>query len=124
MKISKVFTFDAAHKLPKDECYGKCSNLHGHTYKLIVTMEGPVNEKGWVINFSDLKKIVNKVVESVDHTYLNDVFSGIPTAENLIKELFDFISAELNLFNGDKDGADLTELTLYETPDSFVTYNG
>ena len=62
MLITKEFTFDAAHKL--DWHQGKCKNLHGHTYKLQVTVVGELNKNGIVIDFGDLKNIVNnKVIE-------------------------------------------------------------
>ncbi len=78
-KVSKVFYFDAAHKIPNHR--GKCKNLHGHTYRLIVTVEGNV-ESGMIIDFEDLKKIVDPVIEKYDHAYLNDFFEN-PTVENI-----------------------------------------
>lgn len=78
-KVSKVFYFDAAHRIPNHR--GKCKNLHGHTYRLIVTIEGDV-ESGMVIDFEDLKKIVDPVIEKYDHAYLNDFFEN-PTVENI-----------------------------------------
>jgi 6-pyruvoyltetrahydropterin/6-carboxytetrahydropterin synthase len=78
-KISKVFYFDAAHRIANHK--GKCKNLHGHTYKLIVTVEGEI-ESGMVIDFEDLKKIVDPVIKKYDHSYLNDFFEN-PTVENI-----------------------------------------
>ncbi|MCK4310948.1 MAG: 6-carboxytetrahydropterin synthase QueD [Methanomicrobia archaeon] len=78
-KVSKVFYFDAAHRIVTHK--GKCKNLHGHTYKLVVTIEGAV-ESGMVIDFEDLKKIVDPVIEKYDHAYLNDFFEN-PTVENI-----------------------------------------
>ncbi|HDM22763.1 MAG TPA: 6-carboxytetrahydropterin synthase, partial [Methanomicrobia archaeon] len=66
---SKQSFFDAAHRIPDHS--GKCKNLHGHTYKLIVTMEGEVKD-GMVIDFEDMKNIVDPVIEKYDHSYLND----------------------------------------------------
>jgi len=82
MIIKKEFKFDSAHKLPNYP--GKCKNLHGHTWKLIISLEGEVNEKGMIIDFKDLKQQVNeKVVDKLDHTYLNDIIEN-PTCENII----------------------------------------
>ena len=77
--VSRVFYFDAAHTIVDHP--GKCKNLHGHTYKLIVTVEGPVKE-GMVMDFGEIKKIVDPIVERYDHAYLNDLFEN-PTVENI-----------------------------------------
>ena len=82
-KVSTIFYFDAAHKLVSHK--GKCKHLHGHTYKLVVTVEGEV-ESGMVIDFEDLKKIVVPVVEQYDHAYLNDFFEH-PTVENIAAKI-------------------------------------
>ena len=60
MKVSKEFTFDSAHFLPK--YYGKCERMHGHTYKLRVTVEGELGDNGLVMDFVVLKRIVKKQV--------------------------------------------------------------
>lgn len=61
MKIGRKFTLEAAHQLPDDEeVYGACTRPHGHSYKLEVTVEGPVDKHGWVINFRDLKRVVRE----------------------------------------------------------------
>ncbi|MCX6794316.1 MAG: 6-carboxytetrahydropterin synthase QueD [Candidatus Gottesmanbacteria bacterium] len=110
--VSKDFTFEAAHKL--NNYNGKCANLHGHTYKLRVTTKGPVHKNGLAIDFVDLKKIVEeKVLIRVDHTYLNDLISQ-PTAENIIVWMWQTLDKYLPLY----------ELSLWETPTSWVTYQG
>ncbi|MEA3514244.1 MAG: 6-carboxytetrahydropterin synthase QueD [Nanoarchaeota archaeon] len=112
MKISKEFVFDAAHKLLWHK--GNCQNLHGHTYKLVVTVEGQLNENGIVMDFGDLKKIVaNEVISKLDHKYLNDIFEN-PTAENIVIWIWNQLKQELNL----------CEIKLWETPTSYVVYNG
>jgi 6-pyruvoyltetrahydropterin/6-carboxytetrahydropterin synthase len=114
MLITKEFTFDAAHFLTRYK--GKCENLHGHTYKLHVTVEGEINENGLVIDFVDLKKAVNeKIINKLDHSNLNDFFEN-PTAELVVK----WIWGQLNDFKNVK----LYEIKLWESPTSFVTYNG
>ena len=54
MIIGKHFEFEAAHSLPNEDIYGVCKNIHGHTYKLIIEIEGTVNNKGWLINCKDI----------------------------------------------------------------------
>lgn len=74
--------FHAAHLL-EGAIYGKCQRLHGHSYKLIVKVTGPITSNGWVCNFKDLKAVVNRFVEErLDHNFLNEVIK-VPTAENL-----------------------------------------
>jgi len=76
MLVTKEFTFDSAHYLT--DYHGKCEQMHGHTYKLKVTVEGEIQENGMVIDFALLKQIVkNRVLNKLDHKMLNDV---IPNA--------------------------------------------
>jgi 6-pyruvoyltetrahydropterin/6-carboxytetrahydropterin synthase len=112
MIITKEFTFDSAHKL--QGYAGKCANLHGHTYKLQVSVQGKLNKQGMVIDFLELKKIVHEQVLSVlDHNYLNDIIEN-PTAENITIWIWEKL----------KTCIPLCELKLWETPSSFTTYRG
>jgi len=114
MFVSKDFTFDSAHFLTK--YHGKCENLHGHTYKLRVTVEGPVKDDGMVIDFKELKQIVkDRVIEKYDHQNLNDFFEN-PSAELVAMKIWEDIAQELPV--------KLYEVTLWETAESFVTYRG
>src|SRR3990167_4811953 len=84
MIIAKQFEFEAAYQLPNEECYGACRNLHGHTYKLIIEVEGEIQKEGWVMNFKDLKKEVqDKVINILDHSNINNILQ-LSTAENII----------------------------------------
>jgi len=127
MMITKMFTFDSAHRLfnPKltdDEnkkIFGKCFNLHGHTFFLNVSVEDEADSKtGMIINFTDLKKIVTKkVIDVLDHKYLNELkeLEGmILTCENVIVWIWNSLIGKL---------PNLTKLELYETPTSFATLN-
>jgi len=51
MKIFKEFVFEAAHKLPLVSKEHKCSNLHGHSFRVRIYVDGPINEMGWVMGF-------------------------------------------------------------------------
>lgn len=116
ISIGKKFTFDSAHKL-KGEQFGKCCNLHGHTYLLEVIIEGEVNEQGVVFNFTDLKSIVNnKVISRLDHQILNDFISQ-PTAENIVIWIVNQIRSEIEV-----NGLKLRKVILYETPTSYVIW--
>jgi 6-pyruvoyltetrahydropterin/6-carboxytetrahydropterin synthase len=150
MFVSKEFTFDAAHFLTK--YHGKCEHLHGHTYKLRVTVEGEIQSNGLVLDFKFLKKIVKeKVLNQYDHRCLNDFFEN-PTAEIVCKQIWDdlvdfpaLLKEELDDPNmpeeilrliraGSEGGKEVTkelnemvrlhEIQLWETATSFVTYRG
>lgn len=112
MLITKEFTFDSAHKLNWEE--GKCKYLHGHTYKLQVTVKGKLNKQGIVINFTELKEFVKRrVIEKLDHKYLNEIIKN-PTAENIAVWIWNKLKGKLNLY----------KIKLWETPTCFVTYRG
>lgn len=66
MKILKKFKWEAAHRLPRHE--GKCRHLHGHSYKMEVELEGEAGADGMVMDFNELKKIIQPLVEQLDHT--------------------------------------------------------
>ena len=84
--VTRSFRFEAAHQLPWHP--GKCRDLHGHSYRLEVTVEGPLNESGIVIDFGDLGDIVERhVVEPLDHAYLNDLIEN-PTAELIAQHVW------------------------------------
>lgn len=69
MEIAKEFTFEASHILPNHP--GKCSNLHGHSWRLIVYVEGKVDpQTGMVCDYADLKAGVEPVIGDLDHAHL------------------------------------------------------
>jgi len=90
--------------------------MHGHNYKLQVIVSGePDDYSGMVIDFVDVKRIVQEaVIARVDHSTLNDIMEN-PTAENLIIWMWDEIRPHL---------AGVTELRLWEQDDMYVTYTG
>jgi len=114
MFVTKEFTFDAAHKLTK--YHGKCEKLHGHTYKLQVTVEGQPDDEGMVMDFVELKTLVTKkVLDKLDHSYLNDLLEN-PSAENIAVWIWEQLKNDVK--------GNLYEVKLWETPTSFVTYRG
>lgn len=108
MLIRNQFAFEAAHLLPHH--LGKCSRLHGHSYRLDVTVAGPLQSAGpstgMVVDFDDLARIVRAaVIDVLDHRYLNDTIDN-PTSENIVTWIWHRLAPEL---------PGLTELTLWET---------
>ena len=79
MLIFKQFSFDSAHYLPNVPADHKCRNTHGHTYRMIIYLEGNlIPEKEWVMDFSEVKKVVAPIIDEIDHKLLNE----IPGMEN------------------------------------------
>jgi len=68
MKIAKEFRWEMGHRLP--EHFGLCKNIHGHSYKMIVEFEGELDKNQMVIDFYDVEKIINPVIERLDHSFM------------------------------------------------------
>ena len=87
MEIYKEFGFEAAHRLPNVPAGHKCARLHGHSFRVRVTLRGPVDPAlGWVTDFGALSAAWRPLHERLDHRYLNDV-EGLenPTSELLAR---------------------------------------
>lgn len=146
MFVTKEFHFDSAHRLTK--YHGKCERMHGHSYKLQVTIEGEVQENGLVLDFVVLKNIVKKeVLEKLDHQNLNEIIDN-PSAERIVMWIWNALVDLPRLLAAEKDDPNmpenirslledpegarkeintqvrLHELKLWETESSFVTYRG
>ena len=115
VSVSKQFTFDAAHHLYLYD--GKCNSLHGHTYKLHVTVSGTLDELGLVIDFADLRRVVEReVVQRLDHRYLNAVLPPMnTTAENMVVWIYERLAPALAR---EFPRVRVEHLTLWETPTS------
>ena len=117
MEIFKDFTFEAAHRLPNVPEGHKCARLHGHSYRVVVHVEGPIgDESGWVCDFADISSAVAPVRDLVDHRYLNEV-DGLenPTSEVLARWLWVRLADAL---------PGLSQITVHETCTSGCTYRG
>ncbi|MGP3938245.1 6-carboxytetrahydropterin synthase QueD [Streptomyces sp. 6N106] len=117
MEIFREFTFEAAHRLPNVPEGHKCSRLHGHSYRVIVHVEAPVDpETGWVMDFGDLKKAFKPLEARLDHYYLNEI-EGLenPTSEVLACWIWERLKPTLPV---------LSALTVRETCTSGCTYRG
>jgi 6-pyruvoyltetrahydropterin/6-carboxytetrahydropterin synthase len=68
MKIAKEFHWEMGHRLP--EHFGLCKNIHGHSYRMIVEFEGELDDHGMVIDFYDVEKIINPIIEKLDHAFM------------------------------------------------------
>ncbi len=68
MKVAKEFKWEMGHRLPFHQ--GKCKNLHGHSYKLIVEFEGEEDKNGMVIDYYDISQIIKPITEKLDHSVM------------------------------------------------------
>jgi 6-pyruvoyltetrahydropterin/6-carboxytetrahydropterin synthase len=117
MEIFKVFTIEAAHRLPHVPAGHKCGRLHGHSFQIEVHVQGPLNlELGWIIDFADIKGAFKAVEEQIDHRYLNEV-EGLenPTSENIARWVWQELQPSLPL---------LSKVVVRETCTSGCIYTG
>ncbi|WP_194892385.1 6-carboxytetrahydropterin synthase QueD [Catenulispora pinisilvae] len=117
MEIFREFGFEAAHRLPHVPDGHKCARLHGHSYRVTVHLEAPVDPiAGWVMDFGDVKAAFKPIEAALDHYYLNEI-DGLdnPTSENLARWIWDRLQPALT---------PLTAVTVRETCTSGCTYRG
>ena len=111
MLVSRDFTFAGAHRLPGYD--GKCEQLHGHTWRLRVSVSAPVGDVGIAFDFKALAGVVReKVLSVLDHADLNVVMPQ-PSAERIAQWVWQQL-AELPLY----------EVSVWESDQSFVSYRG
>jgi 6-pyruvoyltetrahydropterin/6-carboxytetrahydropterin synthase len=117
MKISQAFTFEAAHFLPGVPSTHRCSRLHGHSYRVEVQLDGPVDpHTGFVVDFFDLEQSFDGIMEALDHRSLNEVI-GLenPTAENIALWIWNRLKVAIK---------QLSAVRVYETADCWAEYDG
>jgi len=117
MQIYKDFSIEAAHRLPNVPEGHKCARLHGHSFQVRISVEGPVDEQtGWIMDFGDIKAAFAPIYDQLDHHYLNDV-EGLenPTSENLALWIWQKLKPAL---------PELSCVTIKETCTSGCVYKG
>jgi 6-pyruvoyltetrahydropterin/6-carboxytetrahydropterin synthase len=114
-RITKSFTFDAAHRLPHVPADHKCHRMHGHTYTVVLGLEGEVDARlGWVQDYGEVAAAFGPLLRELDHRCLNDI-EGLenPTAEILAAWIHRKLAAALPL---------LADVTVCETPGTAAVY--
>jgi 6-pyruvoyltetrahydropterin/6-carboxytetrahydropterin synthase len=113
--------FSSAHQLRGYK--GKCEKLHGHNWRIQITVSSErLNEIDIVIDFHELKRLVNEVISGLDHSFLNDVFPFTeinPSSENIAKWLYDSIKKKIEK---NYKGINLTSVTVWESESASATY--
>ena len=116
----KVIThFAAAHRLAN--FYGKCEALHGHNWKVEISVRAAaLDDAGLVLDFGQIKARAKEILAELDHTYLNDLPAfreQNPSSENLARYLFERLSATLN------DGrVTVTRVAVWESEQTSAAY--
>jgi len=99
MKIAKEFTWEMGHCLP--EHFGPCTNIHGHSYRMVVEFEGELNELGMVIDFYDVEKIISPILDKLDHAFMvkedDDIVIDFLNKLNSKKVVVDFVATAENI---------------------------
>lgn len=115
MDIFREYTFEAAHRLTQVPTGHKCFKLHGHTYRVRLTVSGPVKYDGMVLDFAEIDAAFEPLLRDLDHHYLNEIHQlSNPTSENLALWLWNRLAGILPL----------TEVLVQETGRSGVVYRG
>jgi 6-pyruvoyltetrahydropterin/6-carboxytetrahydropterin synthase len=116
-RLTKTFGFEAAHDLPTFPAEHKCRRLHGHSFRFDLIVEGEVEEeKGYLIDYGQIKAAAEPIVAQLDHRYLNEI-EGLanPTSENLARWLWDQLRPSLPQLSG---------VIVHETCTSACEYRG
>jgi 6-pyruvoyltetrahydropterin/6-carboxytetrahydropterin synthase len=140
MKIGKEFRWEMGHRLPQHT--RGCQNIHGHSYRLIVEIEGEPSPNGMVADYTDLKQIVKPMIDAIDHSFMCDtgdtvvgdflkgtemksVFVEFPTtAENIctyfLARIVESIRNEKHRGSGIWDAARIVRVRICETASTYA----
>jgi len=119
-EVSVEQTFAAGHALRNYK--GRCENVHGHNYRVRITMQGDqLDSTGLLVDFLDVNKLIGGVVDYLDHNFINDLppFDQLnPSAENLAKYFYDRVSGGLKT----EVPVQVAEVRIWETDTSSAVY--
>jgi len=116
-RLVKDFIFEAAHTLPTLPEGHKCRQMHGHSFKVEITVEGVINEEiGWIYDHKQISTAMRPLIEELDHSYLNEI-EGLesPTIEVMAAWFWRKLEADL---------PGLCEIVIHETPTTRCVFRG
>lgn len=131
-KIGKEYKWEMSHRLPFHD--GPCKNIHGHSYKMFVELEGELDSNSMVLDYYDIDRFVKPLIEKFDHSFVCDenddlminflrdngfkylVIKYLTTSENLVSHIIELAKPHFQTFTN------LEKLTirLYETEDAYA----
>jgi len=117
MELQKTFYFEASHSLPNVPPEHKCRNVHGHSFSVTVTLQGPVDpNSGWILDFAEVNRIVQPTIDRLDHSMLNEI-PGLenPTSEHIALWLWENLTSDLS---------GLTAIEVQESATARCVYRG
>ena len=132
VRIGKEYKWEMSHRLPFHE--GDCINIHGHSYKMLVVLEGEVNKNKMLIDFYDIDKIVNPLLSRLDHAFLvdsndNDMIDflesksfkkyeidGFSTAEDISLYILNYLKPKI----AEHKNINFVKIRIYETIDAWA----
>jgi 6-pyruvoyltetrahydropterin/6-carboxytetrahydropterin synthase len=131
-KIAKNFNWEMSHRLPYHKA--GCRNIHGHSYKMRVELEGTLDEFGMVLDYYQIKQIVMPLVNKLDHCFLCDpdddlminflkendfrylIMDNFTTAENIVHYILYELKKEFSRY----DNLDILKVRLQESAEVFA----
>jgi 6-pyruvoyltetrahydropterin/6-carboxytetrahydropterin synthase len=116
-ELTKDFSFEAAQTLPSAPAGHKCRKMHGHSFKVEVTVRGKVDPKiGWVYDHAQISAAMKPLMQMLDHSYLNEI-KGLenPTIENMAAWFWKKLAPQC---------PGLCQIVVHETPTARCTYRG
>ena len=116
-RLTKEFRFEAAHTLPSLPEGHKCRQMHGHSFKVEIHIEGEIDPSiGWIYDHKEISKAMKPLIDQMDHSYLNDI-EGLesPTIEIMAAWFWKKLAPDL---------PGLAEIKIYETPTASCSFFG
>ena len=117
VRLTKDFLFEAAQTLPKVPAGHKCGRMHGHSFRVEISVEGEVNpETGWVYDHAEISRAMKPLLADLDHAHLNEI-PGLenPTIENMAAWFWVKLAPRCR---------GLCEIVIHETPTARCVYRG
>lgn len=131
-KIAKEYHWEMSHRLPFHD--GPCKNIHGHSYKMLIGLEGALDKNSMVLDYYEIDRIIQPLMNQLDHAFLCDKddkmiieflatngfkYSIIPyvtTSENIVTYFLDTIKERFQKF----ENLFTLSVTVYETIDAYA----
>ena len=117
VRLTKDFSFEAAQTLPNVPPEHKCGKMHGHSFRMEISVEGDVDPAtGWLYDHALISRAMDPLLDQLDHSYLNDI-PGLdnPTIENMCRWFWEKLERQL---------PGLAEIVIHETPTARCSYRG